>query len=139
LQELFKDIKYNFIEYAPPGLELVNKLKPLIDQDNIFLLQNHGLIVGADSFDNVVQITELIDNRCKKWLADCIDPYIESSNRQVLPLFPDAAVFREELDAINNYILKLMDSANLTPNFLTEDQIRMLCNMPAEQFRKAQV
>lgn len=139
LNILFHDIKYEFINYVPPGLELFKQIHPVRGKNNIFLLQNHGLIIGTDILDEAIHLTEFFDTKCKKWFADFIDPYIMTSSKKVSPLFPDAAIFEEEMSVTNHYILKLIGSANLTPNFLTMEQIQHLRDMPSEKFRKSLV
>ncbi len=53
------------------------------------------------------------------------------------PLFPDAAVLPVEMNATNNYILGLINSACLTPKFLSDDEVLGLNDMTSEKHRKS--
>ena len=138
LKTLFKDIPHQFVEYTTPGYELVNKIIPNRVGDNILFLQNHGLIVGSESHEDAMELTEKINNRCKRWLVTHVDSFLDFEDSKInLPLFPDAAVFPSEMSSTNNYILHLMTGACLTPNFLSSEEVQKLNNMSSEQFRKA--
>jgi uridine kinase/ribulose-5-phosphate 4-epimerase/fuculose-1-phosphate aldolase len=64
LKGLFQDLSYTFIEYRVPGRELVNRVG---DTSGILFLENHGLIVGADTAHEALSITEEINNKCKRY------------------------------------------------------------------------
>jgi uridine kinase/ribulose-5-phosphate 4-epimerase/fuculose-1-phosphate aldolase len=140
LKTLFKDISYEFVEYTTPGYELVNRIIPKQTGNNVLFLQNHGLIVGAETHEDAMEITEKINNRCKRWLVNHVDSLLDFEDSKInLPLFPDAAVFPNEMSSTNNYILHLMTGACLTPNFLSSEEVQKLNNLSSEQFRKALV
>ena len=142
LAGLFKDLSYEFVEYTTPGADLVNRITPKESTDNILFLQNHGLIVGANTHEEAVRLTEDINNRCKRWLETHVESFVdleEESMKKNQPLFPDAAVFSDEMLTTNNYILHLMTAACLTPNFLSSEEVKKLNNMSSEKFRKALV
>jgi len=140
LKTLFKDIAYQFVPYTTPGYELVNRITPNLINTNIIFLQNHGLIVGAETHEEAIELTEKINNRCKRWLVTHVDSFLDYEDSKInMPLFPDAAVFPNEMSSTNNYILHLMTGACLTPNFLSSEEVRKLNSMSSEQFRKALV
>lgn len=140
LKNLFKDIPHQFVEYTTPGYELVNRITPNRVGDNVLFLQNHGLIVGAESHEDAMELTEKINSRCKRWLVTHVDSFLDFEDSKInMPLFPDAAVFPNEMSSTNNYILHLMTGACLTPNFLSSEEVQKLNNMSSEQFRKALV
>ena len=137
LKGLFQDLSYEFVEYTVPGMELVNRIR---DSKGILFLENHGLIVGADTAEEAMSITEEINNKCKRWLGNHVESFVdfdENDTETNLPLFPDAAVLPEEMSPTNNYILRLMTGACLTPKFLDESQVKHLNDMTSEKYRKA--
>ena len=140
LKNLFKDIPHQFVEYTTPGYELVNRITPNRVGDNVLFLQNHGLIVGTENHEDAMELTEKINNRCKRWLVTHVDSFLDFEDSKInLPLFPDAAVFPNEMSSTNKYILHLMTGAWLTPNFLSSEEVQKLNNLLSEQFRKALV
>ena len=51
LMEIVRKNKFNFIPYVMPGIELTKKINLLQKKTNqIFILENHGIIITADSF-----------------------------------------------------------------------------------------
>ena len=136
LKGLFQDLSYEFVEYTVPGMGLVNRIR---DSKGILFLENHGLIVGAETADEAMSLTEEINNKCKRWLGNHVESFVdfdENDRAANLPLFPDAAVLPEEMSSTNNYILRLMMGACLTPKFLDESQVKHLNDMTSEKYRK---
>jgi len=139
IKGLFQDLTYRFIEYKVPGRQLVNAFG---GDSGIIFLENHGLIVGAETASEALSITEDINSKCKRWLGNHAESFVDIDEQETetnLPLFPDAAVFTGEMSSTNNYILRLMTSACLTPKFLDEQQIDHLNQMTSEKYRKTLV
>lgn len=135
IKGLFQDLSYEFVEYTPPGTELVNRIRKC---RGILFLENHGLVVGAETTAEAMRLTEEINDRCKRWIGSHVESFVVADDEtKFLPLFPDAAVFREEMATTNNYIQRLMVSACLTPKFLNETDIEHLGGMSLEKQRKA--
>ena len=134
IASIFKDLSYQFVPYESPGFELVNKMS---GDCAVVFLQSHGLVVGADSVDEAIELTEKINNRCKRWLGNHVESFVQTEcNASSVPLFPDAAVFPEEMSATNAYILHLIQGACLTPNYLSRGDISKLLNLNSEIYRK---
>jgi uridine kinase/ribulose-5-phosphate 4-epimerase/fuculose-1-phosphate aldolase len=134
ISTVFKDLSYQFVPYTSPGFELVNTINA---DCSIVFLQNHGLIVGASSADEAIELTEKINNRCKRWLGTHAESFVQSDSATLhSPLFPDAAIFTEEMSKTNAYILYLMGSASLTPNYLSKDECVKLVEMKSEKHRR---
>lgn len=133
---LFKDMSYEFVEYTTPGSELTNRLHNL---SGVIFLENHGLIVSAKTADDAMRMTEDINNRCKRWLGNHVESFVDvdESGTNQSPLFPDAAVLPQEMSETNNYIMRLMIGACLTPKFLDDKEVGHLNNMASEKYRKA--
>lgn len=134
LKNIFSDYDFEFVEYATPGFELIDKI---YGNKNIIFLQNHGLIVHSDDPAISFLITDLVNERCKQWLIDNTQTLIRTENLiNIKPLFPDAAVLKNEMEDINKNILHMMSSCNLTPRFLPDKEIEKLNGMTAEKLRK---
>lgn len=136
IRGLFQDLKYEFVEYTTPGHELVNR----ISEGGIIFLENHGLIVSAETSEDAIRLTESINDRCKRWLGSHVESFVDTDGELSVdssPLFPDAAVLPREMSPTNNYILRLMMGACLTPKFLDDSQVKHLNEMASEKYRKA--
>jgi uridine kinase/ribulose-5-phosphate 4-epimerase/fuculose-1-phosphate aldolase len=138
IKTIFHDLTYEFVEYNRPGMNLANRIADNRSNDILFL-ENHGLIVCSDSAQEAFETTERINNRCKRWLANHVESFVDIEEQVAAnsPLFPDAAVFPDEMRSINNYILGLLTAACLTPNFLERSEIEGLNAMTSEKYRKA--
>ena len=66
-KELLADLNWKFIPYVKPGIELCRKIrKAKTQKDNIFILENHGLIVCGEDLEEVKKLNQLVRNRLKK-------------------------------------------------------------------------
>lgn len=72
---IFKDEKIAFVEYKTPGLDLALELKKVYKGEKIIFLQNHGLIVNADTTDEVIRITEEVLNKTEQFLQIDMQKY----------------------------------------------------------------
>ncbi len=71
LDELLRGFKWKFIPYIKPGIELSKLLLQIKSrEDNVFILQNHGLIVCGDDLDEIkklnLKIRDCIQNELNK-------------------------------------------------------------------------
>lgn len=134
LSNIFKEYDFEFVEYTTPGFELIDKIN---GEKNIIFLQNHGLIVHYDDPIAAFLVTNFINEKCKQWLIDNTQTLIRTDNlTDIKPLFPDAAVLKNEMEDINKNILHMMSACNLTPKFLPDKEIEKLNGMTAEKLRK---
>jgi len=135
VESLFSDLPYVFVPYCRPGMNLSNELS---ESHSIVFLENHGLIVSAPTAQQAFETTERINNRCRRWLSNHIESFVDLGGRNAArPLFPDAAVLPEDMSATNDYILGLAIGACLTPKFLSDAEIRSLNDMESEKYRKS--
>ena len=134
---LFKDIEHELIDYVAPGNQLVSLLGK--NRSPVIFLRNHGLIVGSDEESMAELVTERINDRCKEWLlanSDAFSDTMKGFQATPLPLFPDAAVFPEEMAPVSRYILGLIETANLKPRFLSKTEVDTIAEMAAERYRR---
>lgn len=71
LTEIFKDLNWEWIPYAKPGIELAKKIKEIIHNDvDIIVLANHGLVVGSETahgaYEILLDIEDRIDRKLRK-------------------------------------------------------------------------
>lgn len=137
ITSIFKDMSYDYIEYTTPGFNLVNRL---ITEYSIVFLENHGLIVGASTAEEAFELTEKINNRCKRWLSNHVESFVDVNHDQIVdPLFPDAVIFPQEMRETNTYIMRLIECSNMTPCFIPNEEQSKLLNMESEKYRKNMV
>lgn len=53
INKIFEGYKYLFIKYVTPGIDLVKEIDKNLQQEKIIFLQNHGIIVSSDSFEEI--------------------------------------------------------------------------------------
>jgi len=134
-QTLFSDVDFSFVEYHTSGYELSNAL--LSVESPVILLENHGLIVRHNDYKKALRVTELINNRCKKWLESNKDLFISRPNLNSGGfLFPDAVVFGSELKFVSEFMLSIMSKCGLYPKWLNESEVLKLHDMESEKYRK---
>lgn len=139
-----------FVEYATPGKNLAAKIlhatKGTDTSEVIIFLQNHGIITGAASADECIELHEDVNEKIKKrfnitaGLSKSVIPVISENI-----LFPDQAVYstgtleseaaRETVLAAN-FIEKTIKKCGLTPAYLPEEESRFLLNMESEKYRQ---
>tara|TARA_R110000787_G_scaffold39265_1_gene98572 strand:- start:1117 stop:2478 length:1362 start_codon:yes stop_codon:yes gene_type:complete len=141
-REILEEIipyKFTYIEYTTPGKALAERVKeePLED---IILLENHGLFIGAPTLHDAYELSFRISQICKTWLirnAKIFNLFSREHNKVYhLPLFPDAVILPKDTDPLNNYIVSLQEEVNLTSKFLSSEEIAVLENMEEEKYRK---
>lgn len=72
LKEVFYDLNYYIIPYVKPGVYLASeimKLNNFADKNiQIIFMQNHGLIVSSDDYDEIINANEMILKKLEKYL-----------------------------------------------------------------------
>lgn len=69
LDKLLRGFKWKFIPYIKPGIELSKLLlKIKSKEDNVFILQNHGLVVCGDDLDEIKKLNLKIRGRLQNEL-----------------------------------------------------------------------
>ena len=84
-EKIFSDLNWKFIPYVKPGIELSYKLMQLKSfKDNVFILENHGLIVCGESLEEIRHLYQDIRVRLKKLHnKNSIKSNIKPANRVV--------------------------------------------------------
>ena len=61
---IFKNFKYAVIKYEKPGILLAEEIEKSLENfvPNIIFLSNHGLVVGSDCLDEVLEILYFVSN-----------------------------------------------------------------------------
>ena len=134
LKSIFPTLKYEYVEYVSPGLQLFLKLN---SESKIVFLENHGLLVAGDSEKEVFEMTEFLDAKCKEWILEHSEIHIDVGiQKDEGYLFPDAAILPDEMKFTIRQISHNIASTGLIPRFLTSDQLAFLFNMKAEKDRQ---
>lgn len=146
--ELYKELDYSYIEYCNPGFELYDILH-YSSGCEIYFLENHGLIICTDSYQEAMNRSNEINEIAKGYLSKkCLgfEPFdMKYADLPMEPgtFYPDSAVFlddevitKREILAAHNYISatgkKIGDIRRLS-----DDNINFLRGMDAEIYRKA--
>lgn len=127
LSKIFKNLKYQYVAYKTPGIDLGNFINP---REDIIFLQNHGLIVTDNLAFNCLKISADIEEKCKDFFKNST---IKHTTNQ--PLFPDYVVFQEKYQKINDIIYSNILSKGLDPSFLSNTDIKKLFSLETEKYR----
>jgi rhamnose utilization protein RhaD (predicted bifunctional aldolase and dehydrogenase) len=106
LQSYLRGFNWAWVPYARPGRRLTAGIQAVLSRRNadILVLGNHGVIVGADTIAEAVDVTKAVVERCAQTprpvagdaITDVLghDPVcFDLFNRQPNVLYPDQAVF----------------------------------------------
>jgi len=154
-KKLFPDALW--IAYQTPGRDLTIAIKDAIFKSNagvsIIFLQNHGLIVTADTAQNTLDIHENVNQKIKKYfnlnnatamLQNNVD--LDYMNTHIL--FPDQVVYVLSGESLLKttaaketiwsyfYLLETINKLNLLPNFIPQCNAEILLNMESEKYRQ---
>jgi rhamnose utilization protein RhaD (predicted bifunctional aldolase and dehydrogenase) len=70
---LGESLRWGYIEYRKPGPELAKALVDLLDQDDdldVVFLENHGVVVGAETLEEVRRVLGVLDSLMGRALLD---------------------------------------------------------------------
>lgn len=146
-----------WVPYASPGLPVTQSVmdkivaqQTLANGTAVLLLQNHGLVVAAQTPDEAWQLHEEV-NEIVRSHFHLPPPVVEeapfcAADAEHL-LFPDQAVYLghetlrlskagEETQQAYNYLRQTMQALGLAPNFLPVEEADFLLNMEAEKYRQ---
>ena len=66
IKKLFPDAL--IIDYVTPGLKVYDQINAHIAGEEVIFLDNHGLIINTDKYDNIKSIIDNIINKCESYL-----------------------------------------------------------------------
>ncbi|MDD3287389.1 MAG: class II aldolase/adducin family protein [Alphaproteobacteria bacterium] len=132
-----------WIPYARPGLEIAKAISGTHANSAVIVLQNHGLIVSADSAKAAWKMHEDTNARIRSYLK-IDDKYpIECDFKADADhlLFPDQAIYlsgkaQEQTHQAYNFIRFTLDQLGLSPNYLPPNEASALLNMESEKYRQ---
>lgn len=58
-----------FVDYITPGIKVFNEIKKKYNNEEIIFLDNHGVIITSDVFDNIKKHLDYIINKCEEYLS----------------------------------------------------------------------
>ena len=67
LKNKLKDVNWKWIKYKKPGIDLALEIKKeMLNKINIYILQNHGLIIASNNLNKVNFYLKIIEKKLKK-------------------------------------------------------------------------
>ena len=70
LESKLKDMKWIWIKYKKPGLNLAKEIKRKMSNDtNIYILQNHGIIIASNTLIKINSLLKKIEAKLKKKIS----------------------------------------------------------------------
>jgi len=100
---LLKDYKWSYINYYRPGIPLAISIAKTINknQSDILILENHGLIIGADSSEKIINlhktITNLLQLKLREYEPIKNDLLLKKTLEEVKSYFPNASLPKNDI------------------------------------------
>lgn len=152
-RSIFPESCYVWIDYAPPGKLLFEKVKETISAEAIrgnliLFLQNHGLFVSSPSKEQCMRLHEETVKRLEIFFGPCQDLPVIPSGKFLTPdhavyehlAAPDLSVKQrisvEETLLFARHALSLIKAKGWNPHWLPEDQIAFVLGMDQEKYRQ---
>ena len=67
LEKKLKGIKWTWIKYKKPGFNLAFEIKKkLLKNSNVYILQNHGIILTSDKISEINSLIKKIENKLRR-------------------------------------------------------------------------
>ena len=144
-----------WVKYANPGKDITIEISKAIEGENydIIFMQNHGIIVCADNADEVRKLHEAVNNKIINHFNISSDYKLEEVSLDIdkvkeKVIFPDQVVYllSEDLRSTSagletlyayDYIMNKITNLELTPNFISKENIDYIENMESEKYRKS--
>tara|TARA_R110002126_G_scaffold30962_4_gene100349 strand:+ start:5144 stop:6538 length:1395 start_codon:yes stop_codon:yes gene_type:complete len=132
-------IDYAIEDYATPGSKLFAQIafKP---PSPTLLLRNHGIFISRDSLSSCLEDCKKINEICLKKMNKLNSSFViyeeYDTCSQEKDLFPDSVVYKEKNRVLNYFIYENIKNSNLTPRFLTVQEVKDIDNLEEEKYRK---
>ncbi|KGG02840.1 hypothetical protein EU99_1802 [Prochlorococcus marinus str. MIT 9321] len=67
LKDIFEDLNYAIIKYVKPGISLAKEISKVFSNSipDVLFLSNHGLVVGGEDLDKIIEKIYFISNKLK--------------------------------------------------------------------------
>lgn len=132
LKNLYKDIDYCFVPLMMPGLDLYEFISTQSKTYNVYFLQNHGLIVNSDNYDDL-KIHHII---CQKALDHWAPTNLINTQGYITP---DEYIFRDKTDTwysdMKEHYTTIKKHSEC--NVLSNSFLSVLDNLEFEKHRKS--
>ncbi|MDR2008401.1 MAG: class II aldolase/adducin family protein [Alphaproteobacteria bacterium] len=143
-----------WIPYKTPGIELAIEIMKALQQkqSRIIFLENHGLIITADSVEEAVNLHEEVNSKiCQKFNLEELNNNYEILDMDYIRnniLFPDQIVYSTTDKFINtkaaievltaySYMVNNIEKCNLTLKCLDKNHVDIINNMDSEKYRQS--
>lgn len=141
IKSLFENvIRYKHIDFCIPGEPLAQQISQNYNED-IFFLDNHGIIVSDNDLQKCIENVKKINFICKKFVTENTENQFvlkENLEQKQYLLFPDAIIYgsdKKETFAVNNFVNKL-DKTFGSIRILDEEVVNQIQNLESEKYRK---
>lgn len=128
-----------FIPYTKPGIHIAKSIwhEEKEKNESIIFLFNHGLIISGESIQEISAKYSYIEKKLAQHIPCENDAILDSPGI----LFPDAAVFPDDLETNENHnkVYSLIKQMNFTPIFLSSTQVDSVLEMEQEKFRQKEL
>jgi len=112
-----KGINWIKVPYIKPGFDLAKKIEELFSGENVILLENHGLLVGADNLITVKELINKVSSRLNTTKRDNKTLNLSAINKFSLNSLyspvEDSAIHQI---AFNNDLIRIAESGSLYPD-----------------------
>ena len=155
--KLFK--KALWLDYVTPGYELTLAIKETVQEnyldEGIIFLKNHGIIVVSQTAQEALNLHKDVHTKIQSYFNLSTNAFkfedtkvLDSDLTRDQVLFPDQVVYalddvktlktnsEKEILVAYNFVLQILKEKDLTPNFLSKENIEVLLNMESEKYRQ---
>ena len=121
-EKILDGLNWKFIPYVKPGIELCRQLIKLkSDEDNIFILENHGLIICGQNLNEIKSLNDQVRKRLEKLQTRQIISNDKKSHGKIDLKDTGYQFCKEELInslAFNHQSIERLSQGALLPDFL---------------------
>ncbi len=135
---------YICVPYINPGDALSHAIKANLKPDTkAVFMQNHGLVVTADTADECLAIHEDINKRFATAYGVTFEDFAAFACRVALPLYPDQQVYltlteaQQEIMAAVMFIHLTLDKNGESVGAMDEKAMDFIANWESEAYRKS--
>ena len=144
LPAIMEGISYITVPYINPGAELCAAIKEKLQSDTqAVLMQNHGLVVSAETADECLRLQDEINGRMAKAYGVTKDDFEAFSQSIAKPLYPDQHVYLTLNDVQNEILAAVMfirftlmkNGETVQP--MDENAVNFIAGWEGEKYRRS--